>query len=85
MESLAKIAQYVQAHPQGHSAQTLRALVTALSEESNFWLPSLYDLNYEHFELAVALLKEWRLAHYTVTANEALRQTMKAISMPRCE
>ncbi|MDA8382200.1 MAG: hypothetical protein M0037_03890 [Betaproteobacteria bacterium] len=85
MESLAKIAQYVQTHPRESSAQTLRSLVAALSEESNFWLPSLYDLNYEHFELAVALLKEWRLGHYTVAADEGLQQTMKAISMPLCD
>ncbi|WP_124948283.1 hypothetical protein [Sulfurirhabdus autotrophica] len=47
------------------AANTLGELLTALDAGLEFRLVKLYELPYDAFELALHLLKEWRLASYT--------------------
>lgn len=43
---------------------TLERLLHALESETSFELDSLYELGFDRFDLAVGVLREWRLARY---------------------
>lgn len=46
-----------------------RGLVQALSQKEMLDLAALYELPYEDFELAMAIMKRWRLDRYTKTKD----------------
>lgn len=48
-------------------------LIKALCLKEHFDLAALYELNYEDFELAMKILKAWRLDRYTKT-KERLKE-----------
>lgn len=62
---LKKINQYLRKNEGTNAASTLGELLAALDAGSEFRLVRLYELPYDAFELALHLLKEWRLASYT--------------------
>ncbi len=64
MNAIKKVRKYLLANPKSDDAHILSGLVTALGEESPFQLSELYKLNYEAFELAIAMLQDWRLDRY---------------------
>jgi hypothetical protein len=64
MRALKKARKLIEANPQKSRAQTLSALVVALETETPFALQSLYQLDYDDFELALDVIKEWRLDRY---------------------
>ncbi len=55
-------------------------LIRSLCLNSNFNLAELYELNYEDFELALKVLKSWRLDRYTKTKDrlKEMYQLMEA-------
>ena len=64
MRALKKARKLIEANPQKSRAQTLSALVVALETETPFALQTLYQLDYDDFELALDVIKEWRLDRY---------------------
>jgi hypothetical protein len=44
-------------------------LIRSLCLNSSFNLAELYELNYDDFELALEVLKNWRLDRYTKTKD----------------
>ncbi|MBA4262776.1 MAG: hypothetical protein C0443_12355 [Comamonadaceae bacterium] len=64
MHALKQTRKLIEKKPESPAAQTLSALVVALESESPFALNILYQLDYDHFELALDLIKEWRLDRY---------------------
>jgi hypothetical protein len=65
MKAIKRVRGHLIAHPNSESGKILRSLVTALGEDREFVLTDLYRLDFEDFELALALLGEWRLdRHY---------------------
>ena len=64
MRALKKARKLIEANPQKSRAQTLSALVVALETETPFALQTLYQLDYDDFELALEVIKEWRLDRY---------------------
>lgn len=57
--------------------QVLWKLIRALCEHEEFKLSELYELDYENFELALEVLKGWRLNRYTKT-KERLKELVDA-------
>ena len=55
---------FIAAHPELDSARTLARLVRALESDDKCELAELYRLDYEHFDLGVEVLKEWRIDRY---------------------
>lgn len=51
-------------------------LIRALCLQEKFDLAELYELNYEDYELALDVLKAWRLGRYTKT-KDRLQQMYK--------
>ena len=64
MNEIKKARKLIEANPQSDAAKTLASLVLALESENKFDLGDLYKLNYDNFNLAIDILKEWRLDRY---------------------
>jgi hypothetical protein len=64
MNSLKDARRRIERDPQALSSRALASMVLALQLETSFDVGSLYDLDYETFELAMSILQEWRLDRY---------------------
>jgi hypothetical protein len=64
MNAINRVRKFLENDPSGASSRALVRLVAALAEERAYPLAELYRLDYEAFELAIDLLKDWRLDRY---------------------
>lgn len=64
MNSIATARAAIAQSPGDPELHTLERLLNALESEASFDLDSLYELGFDRFELAVGILREWRLARY---------------------
>lgn len=64
MRALKQARKLIEKKPESPAAKTLSSLVVALESEQPFALQDLYLLEYDDFELALEVLKEWRLDRY---------------------
>jgi hypothetical protein len=64
MRALKQARKRIENQPAHPSSVTLSALVVALESETPFNIADLYKLDYDEFELALAVLAEWRLDRY---------------------
>ena len=64
MNEIKKARKLIETNPHTDAAKTLAALVRALESEETFNLTDLYKLNYDNFNLAIDVMKEWRLDRY---------------------
>ena len=64
MRAIKKARRLIETQPSNDAAIVLSRLVVALESETPFALQSLYQLDYDDFELALDVLKEWRLDRY---------------------
>jgi hypothetical protein len=60
------IAKYIKSNPDTPASNTLRGLCAALESPQPFEIASIYDLDKKAFELALALLEEWRFDRHVV-------------------
>jgi ATP-dependent protease HslVU (ClpYQ) peptidase subunit len=65
------------ANPETGTARTLARLVLALETEQAFALSDLYQLDYDAFQLALDLLKDWRLDRYYTAKGQLLDITLQ--------
>jgi hypothetical protein len=64
MNEIKKARRLIEANPHTDAAKTLAALVRALASEEKFDLTAMYKLNDDNFNLAINILKEWRIDRY---------------------
>ena len=64
MNAIKAARKLITANPDSDSARVLSSLVLALESEAAFDINGIYGLEHDAFELAIAILKEWRLARY---------------------
>lgn len=64
MNAIKQIRKYLEANPDTDASKILARLTAALAEEREFSLADLYKLDYDSFNLAIDLLKDWRLDRY---------------------
>lgn len=65
MNAIKKVRQYLLKNPDSPSSKALGRLVVTLGEEGEFPLGELYAIDLEAFDLALDLLRDWRLdRHY---------------------
>lgn len=64
MRALKKTRKLMEQRPEKPAARVLADLVLALESEAPFQLSKIYQLDYEDFDLAIELLREWRLDRY---------------------
>jgi hypothetical protein len=64
VKAIDDIRRYLSAHAGTHSADLLVRLVHSLSKEETLALRELYALDWDAFELAIELLRDWRIDRY---------------------
>jgi hypothetical protein len=64
MIAIKKVRQYVARNPNTAESRVLARLVASLADEREFALEDLYEMELEAFELAIALITDWRLDRY---------------------
>lgn len=64
MNAIKQVRRYLVKHPGSPSAKVLARLTAAVAEEAPFPLGDLYRLDAEAFDLAMELLRDWRLNRY---------------------
>lgn len=64
MNAIKKARKLIEADHTTLQAKTLASLVRALESDEAFALTSLYALDYETFDIAIDVMKEWRLDRY---------------------
>ncbi len=64
MNAIKEVRKYLVKNPGTPSARVLARLVAAIAEEAEFSLHDLYEIEREAFDLAMDLMKDWRLDRY---------------------
>jgi len=64
MNAIKKARRVIESKPLSRPGTTLARLVRALESDESFEIVDLYDLDLNHFTLAIDILKEWRLDRY---------------------
>lgn len=64
MLAIKKARKLIEKSPESSTSRTLSSLIIALETEQDFPLKTLYQLNLDDFDLAMTVLKEWRLDRY---------------------
>ncbi|UCG97842.1 MAG: hypothetical protein JSW31_01490 [Burkholderiales bacterium] len=64
MNAIKAIRKHMERNPGAPSSRALARLVAALAEEKSYPLAELYAMDYDTFELAMELLRDWRLDRY---------------------
>jgi hypothetical protein len=83
MRALKQARKLIEKQPESAAAQTLSTLVVALESETPFALQTLYQLDYDDFELAMTLLKQWRLDRYYSSKARLLDLSVQVGAMQR--
>jgi len=64
MNAIKAIRKHLEKNPDAPSSKALARLVAALAEEKSYSLADLYAMDYDAFEMALDLLRDWRLDRY---------------------
>ncbi len=64
MNAIKKARRIIESQPESFEARTLAALVLALESAGPFVLEDMYKLDTQSFDLAISVLREWRLDRY---------------------
>ncbi|MEJ7685722.1 MAG: hypothetical protein WKG52_01250 [Variovorax sp.] len=82
MNAIKVARRFIETNPADESAQILARLVLALESERSFELVALYELDYKRFELAMDILKEWRLDRYYASKSKLFDLSMQVSELP---
>jgi len=64
VNAIKEVHKYLRKNPGTRSAHVLAQLVAAVGEETDFPLRHLYEIDRDAFDLAIDLLRDWRLDRY---------------------
>ncbi|WP_225784347.1 hypothetical protein [Xenophilus sp. Marseille-Q4582] len=64
MNAIKEARRFIERQPDDENARILASLVLALESDRSFELVTLYRLDYKAFNLAIDVLREWRLDRY---------------------
>ncbi len=64
MRAIKEARKLIEQNPVDPGARILARLVLALESEADFAISDIYQLDYDRFGLAIAVLTEWRLDRY---------------------
>jgi hypothetical protein len=82
MIAVKQVRRIIQDQVGSPKAKTLSALVLALENEEPFDVSSFYQLDFDTFELALTLLKEWRLDRYYSSKAKLVQTSSEAMTSP---
>lgn len=81
MRSIKKVKKIIEANPQSELAQTFAKLILSLETEQAFPMQSLYALSSPDFELAIEVLKDWRLDRFYIGKAKVFDASLHASTL----
>ena len=85
MNAFKQARRYVLENPGSASALGLSRLTEALKQEAEFSLAVLYELDADAFDLALELLRDWRLDRYYATRIRLFDSLLDPQELDSCE
>jgi hypothetical protein len=81
MRSIKKVKKIIEADPKSVLAQTFSKLILSLETEQAFPMQSLYALNAHEFDLAIEVLKDWRLDRFYIGKAKVFDASLHASNL----
>lgn len=81
MRSIKKVKKIIEADPKSELAQTFAKLILSLETEQAFPMQTLYALNTDQFELAIEVLKDWRLDRFYIGKAKVFDASLHASTL----
>ena len=81
MRAIKKARKLIETDPNSAISKALSNLVLALETETDFSLKQLYELNMDEFDLAMEVMKDWRLDRFYEGKSKAIRAALEANSL----
>lgn len=81
MRSIKKIKKIIETNPNSELAQTFAKLILSLETEQAFPMQKLYALNPNEFDLAIEVLKDWRLDRFYIGKAKVFDASFHANSL----
>lgn len=78
MRAIKKARKAIELDPTSVTASTFAKLILSLENESDFSLKSLYQLNLDDFNLAIEVMRDWRLDRYYAGKTKAIDVALQA-------
>ncbi|AMM22974.1 hypothetical protein [Variovorax sp. PAMC 28711] len=82
MNAIKTARKIISANPVSDSSRTLAQLVLALESEGAFSVTELYKLDLKNFELAIEILKEWRIDRYYAGKAKLFDLSVQVSALP---
>jgi hypothetical protein len=81
MRAIKKARKLIESDPSSAISKALSKLVLALETETDFSLKQLYDLNIDDFDLAMEVMKDWRLDRFYEGKAKVIDVALQASSL----
>lgn len=82
MNAIKSARKFIVANPASESARTLALLVLSLESETQFNVTELYKLDLETFDLAIDILKQWRIDRYYAGKAKLFDLSLQVSTLP---
>jgi 2-methylcitrate dehydratase PrpD len=82
MNAIKNARKFIVANPDSPSARTLAQLVLALESEKEFQIADIYKLDLETFDIAIDILKQWRIDRYYAGKAKLFDLSFQIASLP---
>ena len=83
MRAIKKARKLIESDPSSAISKALSKLVLALETETDFSLKQLYDLNIDDFDLAMEVMKDWRLDRFYEGKAKVIDVALQASSLKK--
>jgi hypothetical protein len=81
MRAIKEVRHFIEKSPDTESAKTLARLVLALENEASFDITDIYKLSMDQFQLALKILREWRLDRYSAGKARLFDTALQAAAL----
>ena len=78
MRAIKKVKKFIERSPNSTEGITFAKLILALESDNEFPVIELYQLNSDEFDLAIELLKDWRIDCFYVGKAKAFDSATSA-------
>lgn len=85
VNAIKEARRFIARRPEDDNARILASLVLALESDRSFELITLYQLDYKSFDLAIEVLREWRLDRYFASKAKLLDLSLQVDELSRLE
>ena len=82
MHAIKRARKFIEGNPSDASAKILSRLVLALESEGEFLIEDIYQLDMDCFDLALEILREWRLDRYFAGKAKLFDTAMQVSNLP---